>query len=112
MLIVSLVTVPRDSFSQQLDREIDSLMNVLKTAAEDTNKVNTLNALNKLYCGTALKAETKGYFDKALQLAQKLNFKRGIANAYFNFGLNYDLQGNYSEALKNQTAPWEIIRKH
>ena len=61
------------------DKKIDSLMNVLKTAIGDTNKVNTLNNLSEQFWRTAKYAEAKKYADDALSLSEKLNFKRGIA---------------------------------
>ena len=82
---------------------VDSLLWVLKTAQEDTNKVNALNQLSK-FDGWAF-----GNYQKALQYAQQakeisenLNppYRKGMANAYNNFGATNQYQGNYLEALK------------
>jgi tetratricopeptide (TPR) repeat protein len=86
------------SYSQNTDK-IDSLVTLLKTAKEDTNKVNYLNDLSWQYnnigdCDTALY-----YGNSALQLAQRLIFKKGVANSFSNIGIIYGTQGNYPKAL-------------
>ena len=81
------------------NKQIDSLILVLKTA-KDTSKVNTLNVLSTQLGRNANYSESKKYADDALLLAEKLNFKKGIADSYNNTGNVYQRQGNYSEALK------------
>ncbi|MCH8319004.1 MAG: tetratricopeptide repeat protein, partial [Bacteroidetes bacterium] len=77
----------------------DSLRQVLKTAQNDTNKVNTLLTLGEELClsqpDTALK-----YFQQALILARKINFQKGIAEALGNVGYIYDQQGDPEKALE------------
>ncbi len=41
------------------------------------------------------------YNNEARDLSLKLSYKRGLANAYNNYGNIYNNQGNYPEALKN-----------
>jgi len=89
------------SAQAQNQNKIDSLMNALKTAKEDTNKVNTLNTLSKEDWQTSYYEEAKKYAEEALQLSEKIKYKKGIANASHNMGTAYDYQGNYPEALKN-----------
>jgi tetratricopeptide (TPR) repeat protein len=81
-------------------KKIDSLLSVLKTAKDDTSKVNTLNALSLQLTRKANYSESKKYADDALLLAQKLNFKKGIANAHLTMGNYYFYQESYPEALK------------
>jgi tetratricopeptide (TPR) repeat protein len=81
--------------------KVDSLLNVLKTEKEDTNKVNTLNALSsKLY--------DLGKYDSSLTcangseaLADKLGYKKGMVRALVNIGMVYKDQGNYPKALEH-----------
>ncbi|MBA3665215.1 MAG: tetratricopeptide repeat protein [Bacteroidetes bacterium] len=94
------------SFAQQNTR--DSLLAVLKTAKEDTNKVNILNSLSKQLWKTNDFEQAKKQAGSALTLAQKLNFKAGEANAYNNFGIISDYHGDYPEALKNYFASVKI----
>jgi tetratricopeptide (TPR) repeat protein len=88
--------------------KIDSLQRVLRTAKEDTTKVNALNRLSReLYY--------KGNFDTAIihakngkLLAQKLNFKKGIGASCNEMGNAYYGQGNYNKALENYFAALKI----
>ncbi len=94
--------------AQENNKTVDSLLTVLKTAKADTTKVNALNQLSwELYL--------RGNYDTALihagsakELAEKLNFRKGIAASYNNIGNVYNGQGNYPEALKNHFAALKI----
>lgn len=75
-------------FSQNIEE--DSLLKVLAIQKTDTNIVNTLLSLVILYLNDfdenldTLKV-TK-YLQKALTLSEKLNYKKGEAKCYYNFG--------------------------
>jgi signal transduction histidine kinase/tetratricopeptide (TPR) repeat protein len=99
LLFVSFVLVWQSSFTQS-DKTIDSLMNVLKTANEDKNKVNTLNMLSSQQWQKLNYAEAKQSAEKALTLARALNFEKGILISYKNIGLNYYTQNNDSAACE------------
>ena len=92
----------------QTNNVIDSLMNVLKTAVEDTNKVNTLNILSRRLAQASKYSEGEKHATEALTLAEKLNFRRGMIGAYNNIASVYTAQVNYSEALKNHRASLKI----
>jgi len=90
----------KNTYSQ--DVKIDSLIKELKTAKEDTNKVNILNKLSEIGGWRIGNYDTTMYYAQtAMQLAEKLEFKKGIATGYNNIGVIYRNQGNYPEALKN-----------
>lgn len=79
----------------------DSLQKVLNnTKAEDTTKVNILNEISRNYyaINPNLGLQTGR---SALFLAQRINFKQGIALAHNAIGLNYWMLAKYSNALKN-----------
>ena len=85
-------------FSQ--NAKIDSLLQVLKTAKEDTNKVNALNKISSsLYLAHPDSAIL--FAQQAAVLAEKINFRNGEANAYGNAGIGYRAKGDYMNALKN-----------
>lgn len=85
--------------------EIDSLLTVVRTAKEDTNKVNALNLLSQEIGWTVGNYDTASYYAEAAKLlAESLHFKKGMAVSYNNIGIIYHSQGNYSEALRNQFA--------
>ncbi len=83
---------------------IDSITHVLKTELkDDSNKVNTLNALSgKLWrmdkYDTAIICA-----NNARTLAEKIDFKRGIIKAWRNCGSAYYNQGNYFKSLESYT---------
>ena len=85
------------------DNYADSLKKVLLTQKEDTNKVNTLNELSSWVADNGDSALQ--YARQALILSQKLYFKNGEGNAYYNYGValkgsNYKgEQGTLSEVL-------------
>jgi two-component system sensor histidine kinase UhpB len=108
MLCFSLNIVLFISAYTQHQNKIDSLINVLKTAVEDTNKVNLLNALCKQVVQTSNYLEAKKYANEALHLSEKINFKKGVANAYNNFGVISWYEGNYSEALKFHSSALKL----
>jgi len=70
-------------FSYSQNSKIDSLLSVLKTSKEDTNKVNILNELCKYW----LKKNSDSaiyYAEKAKILSEQISFKIGTANSYIN----------------------------
>lgn len=83
----------------QHQQKIDSLLQVLSTAKEDTTKVNTLIAL-----GTALSYSNPDtsiiLANQALSLSEKAKSKKHIADSYHAIGLANYGKGNYPEALK------------
>jgi tetratricopeptide (TPR) repeat protein len=82
----------------------DSLMIELnKITKEDTNKVNLLCKISDV----CPEEDMLKYVKPALRLAQKLNYKRGIADALSNISYAAVLKGDNSEALQN----YKIILK-
>src|ERR1019366_9064393 len=89
-------------------KKLDSLLTLLKTDKEDTNKVIHLCTLCRQFNNVG--GDDKGlvYGKQALVLAQSLSFKKGEAQSYNNIGNIYDNQGNYSEALENHFAALKL----
>ncbi len=82
-------------------RLMDSLVSIIRTGPEDTNKVNALG-------GAAWELIKSGNYDtsivyslKAKSLGEKLNYRKGVARAYNNLGAIDMQQGNYPKALEN-----------
>lgn len=99
------------SFSQNQNRVIDSLIQVLTTAKEDTVKVNLLNKLCNIEYEIANYDNSLSYAKGALSLAEKLGFSRGMNNAYNALGVVYTMQSNYPEALKNLFSSLRIAEE-
>jgi len=88
----------------------DSLEKLLKTEKEQTKKVNILNKL----CWQYRKNDSKKaieYGNNALELAIKIKYKQGLADALNNLGSAYSGQGDYDKALKCYHKALEIRRK-
>jgi adenylate cyclase len=95
LLLTLIFALQHFSFAQ--DGKIDSLRAILKTAGEDTNKVNILNALSYevLYSST----DTAIYYATlAKNLSEELNYSKGAASAYLRLGQAYNNLGSYGES--------------
>ena len=108
ILLTSLYSILGTQYSFSQNKNIDSLLTLLKTDKEDTNKVFHLNKLCNEYIDIGENDKGLTYSKKALMLAQNLGFKKGEAKAHNNIGIIYKNQGNYPEALKNCFASLKI----
>jgi len=82
--------------SNARDTKMDSLQNLLKAAKEDTNKVKILYELSD----ECAEEDILKYAVPSLELAEKLNFKKGIADAQNNIGYFYYSRGDLSPSLE------------
>ncbi len=95
--VICQVFFSRICFSQN-QFKIDSLLNTLKTAKEDTNKANELQYLSHTL-SLSDPDNSLSYAQQELALSQKLNFKQGIINAYQSIAGFYFEKGNFTNAL-------------
>ena len=108
-LICALLMIV-SSYAQN-NKVIDSLELVLKTAKADTLKVKNLNFLSAKYFNIGKYELAMKKSESALLLAEKLKFKKGIADSYNSIGGVYRIQGNNSESLKNSLVALKISEK-
>lgn len=108
-IILNLVTA-QDSYAQNKgNAKIDSLLTELKNAKEATGKVNILNTLS--YEKRRKDPEqAKKYANQALELAEILDFKKGIAEANTNIGNAYRFMGNYDKTLSYSQQSLELYQ--
>ncbi len=97
-----------NSFSQ--DKFTDSLKNLLPLAKEDTNKVFLLTDIADEITDVDFKKSIE-YSTKGLELAQKLNFKKGIAQAYSTMANAYSSQSDYINCLTFNNKALEIRKE-
>lgn len=76
---------------------VDSLKTALENASE-TERVDILNELYREYWNNE-PVKAYEYTKEALNLAEKLNYKKGIAAAYNNLGVYYKKIGDFDNAL-------------
>jgi tetratricopeptide (TPR) repeat protein len=89
----------------------DSLLSVIKTAGEDSNKVNTLNLLGReILVTTGDYEKAIEYCNQAIQLAEKIDFKKGHAKALKLIGSAYLYMGDFPNALSNYEASLPIYK--
>lgn len=79
--------------------ESDSLTKLLSTNLPDTARVDVLNALSKSYFNTSPDTSVTIAMSSK-QLAEKINYKAGLALALKNMGIGYYLPGKYIDAIK------------
>ena len=96
ILLFSVMLALQHIISAQTSK-IDSLQAILKTAGEDTSKVNALNLLSYelLYSNVDT---TIYYANLAKDLAEKLDYSKGAAGAYLRLGQAYNSLGNYDQS--------------
>src|ERR1035437_1571014 len=99
LLILNALFLIPNSFSFAQNKNIDSLLTLLKNDKADTNKVIHSYKLCSEYKDIGLYDTALHYGNAALQLAQQLNFKMGIAKSFHTIGIVYCLQNNYTKAL-------------
>ena len=98
--LLSFFLILGSCFSFGQSKEVDSLLTILKTAIQDTTRVNIYN---KLFLSFEFTDDTKAqeYLNNALKLSKKVDYKKGIDYAYTYFGFFAEDKGNYPEALRN-----------
>ncbi|MEK6615010.1 MAG: tetratricopeptide repeat protein [Bacteroidota bacterium] len=96
IFIILCLSLPLFSFSQQ--SPIDSLLALIKKDKEDTNKVTHFNIL--AWELSSSNPDTSIILSKqALSLAEKVQWKKGIANSYGHLGTYYYFKADYPKAL-------------
>lgn len=101
LIFIVIVCIEKQSQAQlEGQRRIDSLLDVLPKAKEDTNKVKLLIDLSHTYY--SINPDEGIRFGKqGLTLAQELNWKKGIGNACRTIAGNYGYgKSDYPPALK------------
>jgi class 3 adenylate cyclase/tetratricopeptide (TPR) repeat protein len=82
----------------QNQRTIDSLKSILKTTKNDTIKFNTLSAITQTFWSIN-PSEGLGYGYKALELAERMNWRSKICEAYGILGMNNVIISNNDTAI-------------
>ncbi|HAS42795.1 MAG TPA: hypothetical protein DCS93_20100 [Microscillaceae bacterium] len=105
LLIFSFIYLPL--FSQK-NAEKDSLLQILRTLPEDTNKVNVLNRLSYIIADRNNVREAIKFGERALKVANKLNFKKGALFAESNLGYAYRISKVFDKAIYHQNYVLKI----
>ena len=96
------------TFSQNTQR-IDSLLTSLSHTKDDEKRCGTFRALFNEYIRTNIN-KARFYNDQGMQLARKINYSQGIAEAISNQSSVYRIQGKYDSALAVLTEAKALFR--
>jgi len=107
--LCAVFQLPLNAVAQ--NHKIDSLLKVLQSEKEDSNKVNTLNELSKRVFRVGTYTTSDSFAVKALTLAQKINYKKGIARAYLNRGNAFQGSGDYPLSKSNYLKSVDICKE-
>ena len=91
--------------------EADSLKNLLLNTPADTMKVYLMYKISDAYSLTQLPA-AKMYADSALELAQKINYERGIARSHTRLGNIFNKTGEFDTSLAEHLAALKLYEKN
>ena len=106
LLLILTVT----NFARSQNKKIDSLIHIADGyKKEDTTRFNLLGKISFDFWNNDVQDSAIIYSDSALSLAKKLNYIKGIGQAYNNLGLIYSQKDNYPEALKNYLKALKIF---
>src|ERR1700722_19773298 len=96
---IVMLFFPASLLAQKKQKPVDSMLNKLPGSKDDTNKINLLAGISFEYRNINSDEGIK-YGQQSLELAIKLSWKKGIANAYRDLGINYDNKADYTRALE------------
>lgn len=93
---------------KQGQEQVDSLLAELKNAQTDSNRVKLLYtiAFNNIEIDPDKSA---GYLQQAIVLAEKINYKKGLANSYCVLGSVNSIKGNTAQALRNENDALKLF---
>ncbi len=106
LILLLLLTFPH--FAQ--DTQIDSLKKVMEQTLPDTSKVNTMLILSGKLCREN-PLEAVGIATEAKNLAEQLDFQKGLALALKSIGMAYYFQGDYINVLVFWEQSMEQFKK-
>ena len=112
LLIFLLLFSCAESFAQKKGQAlVDSMLQVLPTLKEDSNKVNLILSLSEQLYYVSKMNDGISYLKEGLSIAQKLNWEKGIAGCYLNLGNFVGDTGNIVQARVYFEKSLEINRK-
>ncbi len=108
-ILVLFVSIASACLSQGTGN-LDSLISSLTTPMEDTSKVNLLNTIAS---DVFFKYPDSIYYyaNEALDIAEKIDYKKGIAESYNNLGIYFRENGIYDEATNYHFRSLEIMEE-
>jgi len=110
VLLILFISIISTSISAQ-NNQVDSMKKLLIKAQEDSNKVILINKLINEMTHSGNFNEMLDYSNLSLQLAQKLGYKKGEAQAYRLKGISLMNLGAHDDAISNQLLALKTSEK-
>lgn len=112
LLFISLALLPPALYGQEKKDKayIDSLLQELPKAQNDTNKVKLLGMLSFAY-STADPGEGLKYAHAAEELSAALEWKKGLASSYAELGINYAAKSDNTKAIYYDLKALELYKE-
>ena len=102
--LLLIFCIPANILSQSI---ADSLLEVLTSESVDTQRVHLLNDLGWEYKYDD-EVKARQYLNESIVLSEKINFKKGTAQAYNNLGVVAAIQGEIQKAMTNYEKALEL----
>ncbi|RYY70961.1 MAG: hypothetical protein EOO13_04830 [Chitinophagaceae bacterium] len=98
-----------NSLARKMPNE-DSLLTILNSPGEDSGKVKAYHMLGALSAGTNAQAAIT-YSKKGIEMARKINYKRGMASCLYNASYCYGLLNNLEKAVLYIDSTIQVYRE-
>jgi len=110
ILFLITICLSASVFSQSSQKKLDSLIASIQTIKNDTHKVNVLN---KIAWDISYNSFEKGidYCYKAIIIAKKINYEKGLSKAYNTLATIYTDLGMSNEAIKYHEMALKISKR-
>jgi signal transduction histidine kinase/CheY-like chemotaxis protein len=95
------------AFSQEIDKEKDSLTNILESGIPDTSEVIILNRLSAIEKDNIL---SLNYAYKAMTTAERLNFEKGLLDAYQNLAYAFYASSDFEKSIDYFDKAYQLIK--
>lgn len=99
LFLLFLISIVHGALKSQSDAKKDSFLLAIKTAKNDTSKINSMLSTSKYLM---YKEPTEAYkiTNEALQLATKIKWDRGREQSYYTKGIYYYSQSEFTKTLE------------
>ena len=92
------------------EQKQDSLLRILNSTVQDSTRVNVLNELSGAFRNEDYKKALK-YSEEGLKLAEKINFKKGMATSLTNIGMAYYRQHDLEKSREYLDKSFKILEE-
>jgi serine phosphatase RsbU (regulator of sigma subunit) len=111
ILIYFLIVGSKFLCAQQSDKYCDSLLEIVKSAKEDTVKIGALNKIGRHSINVSMYENAIKYAEQAKDIAAKLSNQKEVGNSFNIIGDARWYEGNYVAAFNNYFEALRVFEK-